>query len=92
MAMEKGSWSADATSVIGAPIIAANADDRGSVIIQLTAGDPTSLAFGEIAVFGEGLQLVNVGDWIRVPGHLGRLAVYGICDGGNSSSGGYQEN
>lgn len=85
--MDKGSWSATASS---GKLVAANTY-RGSVIVQLTSGDPTSLAFGEDAVFGEGIQLVSVGDFVEVRGHQARLAIYGICDTANSSSGGYQE-
>lgn len=85
--MDKGSWSATATS---SELVAAN-EHRGSVIVQLTSGDPVSLAFGEAAVFGEGIQLRAVGDFMQVRGHQARLAIYGICDSGNSCSGGYQE-
>lgn len=86
--MVKGSWAATAAS---SEIVAAN-EHRGSVIVQLqSAGDETSLAFGEAAVFGEGVQLINAGDFVEVKGHQARKAIYAICDTANSSSGGYQE-
>lgn len=85
--MAKGTWAATAAN---AELVAANAY-RGSVIVQLLSGDPTSLAFGEAAVFDEGVQLRAVGDAIEVRGYQATLAVYGICDTANTSSGGYQE-
>ena len=54
--MAKGDWAATDASTI---IVAAD-EHRGSVVIQLqSAGDPTSLALDEDAIFGEGLQLIN---------------------------------
>lgn len=88
MGIDKGNWAATATS---SELVAAN-EDRGSLIVQLTsAGDPTSLGIGEDAVFGDGVQLISAGDFVEIKGHQARLAVNGICDTGNSSSGGYQE-
>lgn len=84
--MAKGSWAATAAT---AELVAASMY-RGSVIVQLQSGDPVSLAFGEAAVFGEGILLKDVGDYVEVKEPLARLAVNGICDSGNSADGGYQ--
>lgn len=84
--MAKGAWSATAST----SELAAISTYRGSVIVQLQAGDPTWLAFGEDAVVGEGLLLKDVGDYVEVKEPLARLAINGICDTGNSSDGGYQ--
>lgn len=85
--MAKGSWSATDES---SELVAANMY-RGSVIIQLQSGNPTAIAFGELAVFGEGLLLKDVGDFVEVKEPLARLAVNGICNGAGSSNGGWQE-
>lgn len=83
----KGSWSAsDASS----EIVESN-EYRGSVIVQLQSGDPTSVAFGEDAVFGEGIQLISSGDFIKMTGYRAGLSINAICDSGNTSNGGYQE-
>lgn len=85
--MGKGAWSATATT---SELVAASTY-RKSVLIQLQSGDSTAIAFGEAAVFGEGILLQDTGDYVEVKEPLARLAINGICDTGNSSDGGYQE-
>jgi hypothetical protein len=86
--MAKGAWTSTQAS---SQVIAADVT-RTSLTVQMVtaASSPTSLAFGAAAVFGEGVQLVNIGDSVTVRGHLAQLAVYGICDTGLTSGGGYQ--
>ena len=88
MSLEKGAWAATAVS---SEIVAAN-EYRGSLVVQLQSGsDPTSISFDEDAVFDEGVQLIDAGDFVEIKGHMARLAVHAICDSGNTSAGGYQE-
>lgn len=87
MSIDSGTWAATAEA---SEIVPAN-NDRLSVVIQLTSGNATQLGIGEAAVFSEGLQLVDAGDFIEIKEHQARMAIYAICDSGNSSSGGYQE-
>ncbi len=87
MSIEKGSWSATATS----SELIAESDDRGSLVVQLQSGNRVSLGFGEDAVFGEGVQLGTDGDSVEIKGHQARMAINGICDTGGTASGGYQE-
>lgn len=81
--MAKGSWTGIATSAI---IVAAD-EYREYLTIILTNNITVALAFGEAAVAGEGIQLLNAGDSVRVQGHLARGAVYAI---GNTAVGSYQ--
>lgn len=85
--MAKGSFSATATS---SEIVAAN-EYREGVTLQFQSGDPVSYAFGEDAVFNEGLKATAAGDTVKVTGHLAREAINAICDTGETASGGYQE-
>lgn len=85
--MAKGAWSATAVSSELVPA----STYRSSVIIQLLSGDQMSLGLGEDAVFGEGTTLREAGDYIEIRKPQSRLAINGICDTGNSASGGYQE-
>jgi hypothetical protein len=82
-----GSWAATAAS---SELVAAN-NDRENVVLQLHSGSATALGFGEAAVFTDGLQLITVGGTITIKGHQARMAINGICDGGNTSTGGFQE-
>jgi hypothetical protein len=56
----------------------------------MRSGDITSLAFGEDAVFADGIQLRVAGDAFEVRGVLATKAVNVICDTGNTSTGGFQ--
>lgn len=83
----KGAFSASQVSSI---LVPANTY-RDKLVIQMTSSDPCSLAFGEAAIFAQGVQLTTAGSVIIVTGALSRLAVYGICDTGLTAAGGYQE-
>lgn len=86
--MSKGAWTSTQTS----SAVIAEDQKRESLTVQLTtaASSPTNLAFGAAAVFGEGVQLVNIGDSVTVRGHLAALACNAICNTGLTSGGGYQ--
>ena len=84
--MSKGNWSATAVSSIIVPAL----PNRAEVIVQLFAGDPVCLARGEDAVFGEGNKLGNALDFAKITGPDAAKAIYGICDAGNSATGGSQ--
>jgi len=86
--MSKGAWAATAAT---AEVIAED-QTRESLTVQLTtaASSPTNLAFGVDAVFGQGVQLVNIGDSVTVRGHLAKLSCDAICNSGLTSGGGYQ--
>ena len=82
-----GSWTATAVS---SEIVPANVY-RDKLVVQMTSANPVSLAFGEDAVFADGVQLRVAGGVVIVTGALAREAVYGICPT-NDGVGGYQEN
>ena len=84
----QGAW----TSTQATSQVIAGDNNRTSLTVQMVtaASSPTSLGFGTAAVFGEGVQLVNIGDSVTVRGHLAQLAVNAICDSGLTSGGGYQ--
>lgn len=86
--MAQGAW----TSTQATSQAVAEDNERTSLTVQMVtaASSPTSLGFGTAAVFGEGIQLVNIGDNVTVKGHLAKLAVNAICDSGLTSGGGYQ--
>ena len=67
---------------------------REKLVVQVhtvTSGSIT-LGFGENAVYLQGIQLLQAGSVIAIAGALARSAVYGICNTGQSSVVGYQEN
>jgi len=84
--MLKGAWSATATSTL---ILAADAN-RAEVVLQHTAGESVYLAFGEAAVYGQGIQLNSGSSYLQITGYRARLAFYMVCDTGLTASGGYQ--
>lgn len=86
--MAQGAW----TSTQASSLVVAADDFRTLLAIQMVtaSSSPTSLGFGTAAVFGEGMQLTNIGYSLTVRGHLAKLAVYAICDTGQTSGGGYQ--
>ncbi len=63
-----------------AVIVAAN-EYRDTLTIQLTNSTSLEVAFGETAVTGACLKLINAGDSVTIHGHLARGAVYGIGNG-----------
>ena len=83
-----GSWTANTASAI---IVPENVY-RDKLVIQMTSTQACSLAFGEAAVYAQGIQLTGAGRVVIVTGALAREAVYGICTAGQSAAGGYQEN
>jgi len=82
----KGAWSA---SQVNAVILAAD-PNRAEVILQHTAGYPVYLGFGETAVVGEGIRLSETGAYLQITDARARMAIYMICDTGQTASGGYQ--
>lgn len=84
--MAKGTWSATATT---STLVAADANRR-TLVVQLVSGDPVSIGIGEAAVFGEGAGMIAEGDYISLGPNQAQQAINGICDSGNSASGGYQ--
>jgi hypothetical protein len=66
---------------------------RDKLVIQMRTSNPVSLAFGtdEPAIFLDGVQLRTAGSVIIITGALARESVYGVCDTGQTASGGYQE-
>lgn len=84
--MAASNWSATAASSV---IVAAD-DNRLYLTIQLLAGDPMSIGVGETATYGKGVTLVEVGDCVKIRGGAAKLAISGVCDTGNSATGGYQ--
>ena len=83
-----GSWTVGTASTM---IVPANTY-RDKLVIQMTSAQACSLAFGEAAVYAQGIQLTGAGKVVIVTGALAREAVYGICTTGQSAAGGYQEN
>ena len=81
--MAKGSWAGTASS---AELVAVD-NYREYLTIQLTNDITVALGFGEAAVVGEGIQLMQTGDTVTVRGHLARSAVNVI---GNTAIGTYQ--
>lgn len=75
--MSKGNFTGGAAS---AAVIAAS-EFRDCLVIQHTNATQVALAFGEAAVAGEGIQLMEIGDTVRVRGALSRMAVYAIGSG-----------
>ena len=67
---------------------------RDKLVIQCLSvtGGSVSLAFGEPAQYGYGVKLLAANSVIAVAGALSRLAIYGICNTGQSAVVGYQEN
>lgn len=81
--MSKGSWTGTSASD---EIIAAD-EFREYLTIQLTNATLVALGIGEAAVAGEGIQLINAGDTVRLEGAQARVAIYAI---GNGAAGTYQ--
>lgn len=81
-----GSWSATDTSAVLIPAL----KHRRAIVIQLHSGDPIAISVGRAADFSEGTRLLNAGDWVRITGEDAGLAIYGVCDTGNSAVGGSQ--
>ncbi len=75
--MAKGNWSGGASS---ASIIAADGN-REYLLIQMTTAGACALAFGEAAVAGKGVQMLEIGDVVKARGDLARRAVYQIGAG-----------
>ena len=82
----RGPWNATA---ISSQLVAENRN-RGQVIIQTNGEAPVSIGIGETAVSGKGMSLNSAGDSIVLTGYQATQAIYGICDAGNTASGGYQ--
>ena len=87
--MAQGTWAATTASAV---VIAAD-NTRESLTVQLLAKSAaavqSSLGFGETAVAGEGVALINIENSVTVRGHLAKLACNVITSAG-TSSGGYQ--
>jgi len=82
--MSKGAWTGTSASAI---IVAAD-EYRDHLTVQLINATAANLAFGEAAVAGEGIELINAGDSVSVRGPLATEAVYAI---GNGADGVYQD-
>jgi len=85
MSRSKGNWSATATDSI---IVAAD-EYVGEVRIQVLSGGPIYLGFGEAAVAGKGLFVVQGGSYM-VDDYRANLAIHAICGVGVTATGGYQ--
>lgn len=84
--MAKGSWEATDESSLLIP-----ADKyRDLVTIQLISGDPVAIGIGEVAVYGEGMMLLSVGDYLGVNGYQAKEAISVICDTGKVAAGSFQ--
>ncbi|GAF77497.1 unnamed protein product [marine sediment metagenome] len=75
--MAKGNWSGGAAD---ATIIEAN-KHREYLTIQMGTAGTCALAFGEAAIAGEGIQLLEIGDTVKARGLNARLAVHQIGAG-----------
>ena len=84
--MAKGTWAATEAD---SEVLAADAS-RTAVEFQHTSGTPIYLAFGEAAVFGEGMLLRSVMPYYQVTDSRAALAIHMICDTGLVAGGGYQ--
>ncbi|MFA5766836.1 MAG: hypothetical protein WC919_02855, partial [Candidatus Paceibacterota bacterium] len=66
------SWSA---TDVSAELVPANYY-RDKLVIQIRTSDPCSIAFGEDAVYADGVQLTTTDPTIYITGALSREAVY----------------
>jgi hypothetical protein len=82
--MAKGNFTGSAASAL---LVAADYN-RECLIIQHTNAVTCALGIGEAAVAGEGLQLLKIGDTIKLTGSNARQAIYVI---GNTATGTYQD-
>jgi hypothetical protein len=82
--MAKGSFSGTASSAV---LVAADYN-RDCLIIQHTNATVAALGIGEAAEAGKGIQLLKVGDVVKLTGHNARQAIYVI---GNGATGTYQD-
>ena len=84
--MANGTWAAtDASSeVLAADVF------RTSVELQFTSGSIMYIAFGEDAVYGEGLRLHFNSPYYKVDDKKAALGVSVICDTGGVAAGGYE--
>ena len=83
----KGSWSATDVSSL---LVPAN-HNRERMAVQLRTGSEVWIGFGQAAVVGSGIGPTVAGSFVLLRGPLAGEAIYGICAGGNSATGGYQE-
>jgi hypothetical protein len=84
--MAKGSWTANASDSTAVPA----ASSRVSLVLQLTAGGPVYLGFGEAAVPGQGICLSEAQSFLEITGAKARLAIHMRCPTGKTAGGGYQ--
>ena len=82
--MAKGNFTGTSASAL---LVAADYH-RDGLVIQHTNATTAALGIGEAAVAGEGLQLLKIGDAVRLTGSDARKAVYVI---GNGATGTYQD-
>lgn len=82
--MAKGNFTGTAASAL---LVAANYN-RDCLVIQHTNAVTCALGIGEAAVAGEGLQLLKIGDTVKLTGAAAREAIYVI---GNTATGTYQD-
>ena len=82
--MSKGNFTGTSASAL---LIAADYH-RDCLVIQHTNATTCALGIGEAAVAGEGLQLLKIGDTIKLTDANARKAIYVI---GNGATGTYQD-
>ena len=82
--MAKGNFTGTSASAL---LIAAS-DYRDCLVIQHTNATQCALGIGEAAVAGSGLQLIKIGDTVKLTGANAREAIYVI---GNGATGTYQD-
>lgn len=85
--MAKGTFAGTATT---SEVVAAGAT-RKSITLQLVTGSPTFVGIGEAAVYGEGVGMMTVGDFVTIGVHQAKLAINCICDTGLTSTGSFQD-